>query len=157
MSGLVVSDTLSRPDESILGIGYSLMVSAEQTGSAYELMKFVVPAGAGPPPHVHSKEDEAFCLIEGEIELSIGEQTIHAKRGTFVHLPRHVPHGFRNLTDHPASFLCLVMPGNLAGFFDAFKRPWPEDAEQPTPANEEDIGKMMLAADQYGIQILGGD
>ena len=56
----------------------------------------------------------------------------------------------------PAGFLCWMMHGNLVGFFDAFKRSRPASAEHPAPANQEDVGRMMAAAQQYGIQILEG-
>lgn len=145
---------LTRPDESILGIGYSLLISAERTGGEYELMRFVVPAGHGPPPHIHEREVECFYIVDGEFEVLRGEQTIRARPGDFVHLPRNVPHAFRNTSAATGSFLCWVIPGNLAGFFDAFKRPWPADSDQPPPVTEEDIGKMLAAAAQYGIKIL---
>lgn len=145
---------LERPSESILGIGYSLLVSAEQTGGVYELMKFVVPGGHGPPPHTHQREDECFYVLEGEFDVLLGEQTIAAGPGTYIHLPRGVPHGFRNKTSETSGFLCWVLPGNLGGFFDAFKRPWPADQPQPDALSDEDIGQMMTAATEYGIEIL---
>jgi len=154
--GSLLIDTSDRPNESILGIGYSLLISSEETGGMYELMKFVVPPGGGPPPHIHHNEEECFYLVEGEIDVLIGEQTIHAQPGAYIHLPREVSHAFRNVSDKTASFLCWVMPGNLAGFFNAFKRPWPADADQPTPVNDEDIGKMLAVARTFHINILTG-
>lgn len=109
-SGPVVSNAADRPRESILGIGYSLLV---------------------------------------------GEQPVHAQTGLCVHLPLGVQHGFRNTTDRSATFLCWVLPGTLAGFFDAFKCVWSADAKQPVPIEQEDIDKMMASADWYGIEILG--
>src|SRR5262245_49481603 len=112
---------LERPTDSILGMGYALLISAEQTGGQYELMKFTVPGRQGPPPHVHHNEEECFYVIDGEFDVRIGDATVHAKPGSYIHMPRNVAHGFRNTTDSTGSFLCWVMPGNLAGFFDAFK------------------------------------
>jgi quercetin dioxygenase-like cupin family protein len=152
----IIGSALARPSESILGIGYSLLVSSEQTGGSYELMKFVVPGGHGPPPHVHRHEDECFYLLDGEFEVMLGGQTFHATSGSYIHLPRQVPHAFRNTTAGLGSFLCWVIPGNLSGFFDAFKRTWPADRPQPPPVTEDDIGKMMAAAARYGIEILAG-
>jgi len=145
---------LERPRESILGIGYSLLVSAEETAGVYELMKFVVPAGHGPPPHVHQREDESFYVVDGEFEVRLGETVFLAGPGDYVHLPRRVAHGFRNTGSMTGSFLCWVMPGNLAGFFDAFKRTWPADQDQPDPVTDDDIAKLMSAAAAHGIEIL---
>ena len=147
---------LDRPVDAILGIGYSLLVNAEQTGGAYELMKFTVPGDFGPPPHIHRREDECFYVVDGCFDVMVGDETVTAEAGTYIHLPRGVPHSFRNKTSSMASFLCWVLPGNLAGFFDAFKRPWPATEDRPPPVTEQDIGAMLAAATRYDIQILGG-
>lgn len=148
-----MGSALPRPNESILGIGYSLLISSEQTGGAYELMRFVVPAGAGAPPHVHTREDEMFYVVEGELEVLYGDTGRRIKAGDYAHLPRGTQHGFRNASSSTASFLCWVVPGNLGGFFDAFKRDWPAEQETPMPPDGEDISKLMKAAVKYGLEI----
>src|SRR3712207_2731996 len=70
--------------------------TGEDTGGAYLLTDSVVPPQGGPPPHVHNREDEAFWVLEGELEVSVGESGFRAGAGSFVHLPRGVPHSFRN-------------------------------------------------------------
>lgn len=151
---LAMSDTSARPTEAILGIGYSLLISADQTGGAYELIKFVAPPGSGPPLHLHHREDEGFFILEGVLDVYVGDQVMRAERGGYVHLPRGVAHRFFNPSDQPTSFLCWVMPGNLAAFFDSFKRPWPVADEQPPPPTDEDIGKLMEAAKRHQMDIL---
>jgi mannose-6-phosphate isomerase-like protein (cupin superfamily) len=146
----------ARPSHSVLGIGYSLLVSSQQTGGAYELMLFLAPAGHGPPPHVHRHEDELFYILEGEFDVLFGERTLHVRPGDYIHLPRGTPHAFRNTTNRNASFLCWVTPGTLGPFFDAFQRDWPADQALPPPVGEEDINKLMAAAARHEIQILGG-
>ena len=46
--------------------------SGEDTGGAYALTDSVVPPGGGPPPHIHHREDEAFWVLEGELEVTVG-------------------------------------------------------------------------------------
>jgi mannose-6-phosphate isomerase-like protein (cupin superfamily) len=46
--------------------------SGEDTGGAYALTDSVVPPGGGPPPHIHHREDEAFWVLEGELEVMVG-------------------------------------------------------------------------------------
>ncbi len=151
----VSGSALCRPTESILGIGYSLLCRAEQTGGRYELMQFVVSPGHGPPLHCHRHEDECFYVADGRLEIRVGDETIDAATGTYAHLPRGVPHAFRNTGERIACFLCWVLPGNLAGFFDAFKRPWPADKSEPPSVNDEDVRRMMKAAASYDVEILG--
>jgi hypothetical protein len=84
----------------------------------------------------------------------LGEETFGAGPGAWLHLPPDVPHAFRNVGPTLASMLCWVSPGNLAGFFDAFKREWPLDQPLPPPVTDEDIAKLFAAAREYAIEIL---
>ncbi len=149
----VVSGTTSRrPTEAILGTGYELLVDSESTGGVYELMKFVVPPKLGPPLHMHTREDEHYFFLEGTFEVSVGEATLEAGQGTFLHLPRNVPHGLINIGDSEGSFLCWVIPGNLAKLFEQFKKPWPLDQKYPPILTRDDIEQMVDAAGEFGIQ-----
>jgi hypothetical protein len=103
---------------------------------------------------VHRREAEAFFILEGEFELMLGEQTFRAGPGVWLHLPPDVPHAFRNVGTTLASMLCWVFPGNLAGFFNAFKREWPLDQPLPPAVTEEDISRLLAAASDYAIEIL---
>ena len=103
---IITGTTLGRPSEAILGTGYQLLVDAESTGGAYELMKFVVPAGLGPPRHMHTREDEHYYFLEGTFEVTVGSTTIETGPRTFLHLPRNVVHGLINVGGSEGSFLC---------------------------------------------------
>jgi mannose-6-phosphate isomerase-like protein (cupin superfamily) len=35
-----------------------------------------ITADGNPPPHIHTHEDEAFLVIDGEIDVTVGETTI---------------------------------------------------------------------------------
>lgn len=152
----VLPSAFHRPEQSILGMGYALLIDGKQTGGAFEVMQFVVPPEAGPPPHIHRREDECFYIVNGEFELTLGERTLRARAGDCVHLPREQPHSFRNVCGEQATFLCWVMPANLAGFFEAFARPWPADQAMPAPVEPADVERLMAAAAKYQIDILTG-
>lgn len=151
---LVTGNALDRPDEAILGTGYQLLIDAEATGGAYELMKFVVPPALGPPTHMHTREDEHYFFLNGTFEVTIGEATIEATEGTYLHLPRDVPHGLINVGQTEGSFLCWVIPGNLGGFFEQFKKPWPVDQKYPPILTRDDIQTMTQIAEEFGIKAM---
>ncbi|MFL6085518.1 MAG: cupin domain-containing protein [Mycobacterium sp.] len=52
------------------------------------------PAPRRPPPHRHRREDEIFCVLEGEYEFVVGDRTIPATAGSVVYGPRNIPHTF---------------------------------------------------------------
>jgi quercetin dioxygenase-like cupin family protein len=127
--------------------------SGEDTGGAYALTDSVVPQGGGPPPHIHHREDEAFWVLEGELEVMVGETTFRAGAGSFVHLPKDIPHTYENVGTGPARFLTLLVSAGLEKFFEEVGKPG-SDLSSPPPFEEEDIEKLLVVAPKYGAEIL---
>ena len=65
----------------------TFVVSNEDTCGKYALTDSMVPPQGEAPPHIHHREDEAFWVLEGELEIMVGEDTFEASAGSFVHLP----------------------------------------------------------------------
>jgi hypothetical protein len=53
----------------VLGVTHIYKATAAETAGTFSLWEAVVPPGAGPPPHTHSREDEAFYVLSGEIAM----------------------------------------------------------------------------------------
>ncbi len=128
-------------------------VSSEDTGGMYALTDSVVPPQGEAPLHVHHREDEAFWVLEGELEILVGEDTFRASAGSFVHLPKGVRHGYKNVGTGPARFLTLIVPAGLEKFFEEVGKPG-TDLSSPPPFEEEDIEKFLALAPRYGAEIL---
>jgi quercetin dioxygenase-like cupin family protein len=92
----------------------------EQTGGALTAIENVIGPGEGPPLHVHAGEDEAWWVIEGTLRFRLGEDAAEAPAGTFVFVPRGVPHAFQNIGAAPARILVLFTPAGMERFFDTF-------------------------------------
>ncbi len=128
-------------------------VSSEDTGGMYSLTDSVVPPQGEAPPHVHHREDEAFWVLEGELEVVVGEDTLRAGAGSFVHLPKGIPHTYKNIGMRPARFLTLMVPAGLERFFYEVGKP-ATDPSSPPPFEEEDIERFLEAAARYGVEII---
>ena len=76
------------------------------------------PGEQGPEPHVHHHHTDAFYVLTGELELTLGPklETVSAPAGTFVAAPPNVVHTFRNTSAATATFLNLHAPS--CGFGD---------------------------------------
>src|SRR5215475_6680749 len=72
----------------------TIKATAASTGGAFGLVESLVAPGFSPPLHVHHREDESFWVLEGEVSMQCGERTFRATAGSFVFLPRDVPHTF---------------------------------------------------------------
>jgi quercetin dioxygenase-like cupin family protein len=123
------------PESSVWSLGclFTVLADSEETGGQYALIESLSPKGAEPPRHVHSREDETFYVLEGEITFYIGEETYAAAPGAFVSAPRGVPHSYTFETD-VIRMLVIVAPGGFEEFFrdPRFSEPaWA--AELPPP------------------------
>jgi quercetin dioxygenase-like cupin family protein len=80
-------------------------------------MEFVTPPGKGVTLHVHEREDELVYLLEGEIEVTLGNQKMKAIPGVMALLPRGIPHGFTNIGNKPSRLLDTILPGQFDNYF----------------------------------------
>lgn len=134
----------------------SLMIMkarAADTNGEFGLVESVAPPGYSPPLHVHSREDETFWVLEGELTVVCGEETYVAGPGTMAFLPRGVPHTFRVDGDVPARLTTLITPGGMEEFFAKVGRP-AEDFGLP-PAGPVDVEAMARWSGEYGMKIVG--
>jgi quercetin dioxygenase-like cupin family protein len=139
---------------SAVGDVYRVLASGRQTGDIYALSEIRVSPNNGPPPHIHSREDESFFVLEGEIEFQVGDEEITARPGTFIQGPRGIAHSFKNNTQRPARILGFVTPAGFENFFKEFAQPVASFDSPAIPASQEEVDKLLAAAPKYGLQIL---
>ena len=130
----------------------TIKASGEDTGGAYSLTDSVVPPRGGPPPHIHHREDEVFWVLEGDLEVLVGENRFGAGAGSFVHLPKGVIHSYQNVGAGPARFLTLMVPAGLEKFFEEVDKPG-TDLSFPPPFGEDDLDRLLAVAPKYGVEI----
>lgn len=128
----------------------AFIAGAEETGGRYALTDSLVPPGGEAPRHTHEREDEAFWVLEGELEILVGEDRFLAGPGAFAHLPRGVPHAYRNAGDSDARFLTLMVPAGLERFFKEVGTP-ATYTSTPPPGDEADLARVIEIASRYGI------
>jgi quercetin dioxygenase-like cupin family protein len=76
---------------------------AGDTGGRVSVVEHPIDPGILVPPHIHSREDQISYVIDGEVEMLVGDDVLHCAAGAYVFKPRGVRHGFWNLgTDRPA-------------------------------------------------------
>jgi mannose-6-phosphate isomerase-like protein (cupin superfamily) len=137
----------------VVGDVYRFLATGEDTSGKYALWEAIVPPGGGPPPHVHSREEEGFYILEGEITLTIGDKRLVAGAGMFANMPVGTPHSFKNESNKPAKMLISVAPAGLEKMFFEFGVQLPEGATTALPPTKEEIEKLLAVAPRYGIEI----
>ena len=131
-----------------------LVTGAESHGGCFIFEGLAAPGG-GPPPHIHHFEDESFYILEGTATVEAGGQTIHAKPGDFIHIPRGTVHTLRNEGAVPARALIIVSPAGPTGmqqFFEESFHPATDRSASPHAITEELMKRMMAAAARNGME-----
>ncbi len=104
------------------GDEYRYLATGAQTGGTYFMLEAVVPPGAGPPPHVQTREEEGFYMLEGTLTFYPEGEEVVAGPGTFLHVPRGVVHDFTNRTDESARVLIWFAPAGIEEMFSKMAR-----------------------------------
>src|SRR5215467_3794571 len=117
-----------RDKATILGRGEGTLLTARgskmffkatrgSTNGAFSLMERTLPPGGRkPPPHIHTNCEEAFYVLEGEIEFFLGDDAFVGGKDAFVLVPGGVAHTFGNSSPAPARVLVIHAPAMDAYF-----------------------------------------
>jgi mannose-6-phosphate isomerase-like protein (cupin superfamily) len=135
-----------------LGTLMTIKACHDDTAGAYTLLEQTAPPLFGPPLHVHHGEDEAFYILEGALHLVCGDQSFDAGPGSFVMLPRGIPHAFQ-VGDNGARLLQITSPAGFESFAHEVGDP-AANAELPPPT-APDIPRLVAAAERHGSSIVG--
>lgn len=122
-------------------------LTGKDTHNRFGLFEFTLePETDGPSPHIHKQMTEIFYVIEGELELVLGQQKITAVSGTLMSVPENTPHGFSNLSKQRAKFLIMFCPADSREQYFIGLAELKKDGRQPS---QEELLELMQRFDQY--------
>jgi quercetin dioxygenase-like cupin family protein len=130
--------------ENPLGADVVFKARGEQTEGTLTAFETVVPPGDGPPLHTHANEGESLYVLDGEMRFKLGDEMQAAPAGSFVFIPRRMPHTWQNVGDGPARILIHFTPSGMERFFDRFAA-----LETPGPGAFETVGA------EVGVDVVG--
>jgi mannose-6-phosphate isomerase-like protein (cupin superfamily) len=149
--------TVRMPDQgrtiAVVGDVYRFLATGAETNGQYALWEALVLPGGGPPPHVHSREEEGFYILDGEITFQIGDELVVATVGMFANMPVGTPHSFKNESSRPAKMLISVAPAGLEKMFFEVGVPLAPGAVSASPPSKEEVEKLLAVAPRYGVEI----
>ena len=137
-----------------LGALLTVKATTEQTAGRLWAKELLAERGMATPVHRHSREDEAFYVLDGEVSVYVGDQVVRAQTGDFLWAPREVPHAF--CVESPlARMLVVSTPGGFEEFF--FETGEPAAALTPPPPASEppDLDALVAALAEHGVAVVG--
>src|ERR1700756_3109707 len=109
------------------GMPTQVRATAETTNGAFGLLEhWEMPPGFSSPYHVHSREDEQFYVLEGEMAFVCDGKWRRGVPGTYVFGPRGLAHGLKVIEDGPARMLLQCTPGGFEQFVVELGQPLEE-------------------------------
>ena len=135
----------SNPTLNIFGDLITPIITGRETAGGLVIFESVTRPKGGPPRHVHHREDEAFYVTEGTYLFEYGDTRLEGGPGTYVFLPRDIPHCFQNIGDTAGRMVVVCQPSGIESFF----------AEVSTMQGPPDPAKIGPVGQKWGLELLG--
>ena len=136
------------------GDRYTFLVTGAQSNGAYFIMEGIIPPGGGPPPHIHHREEECFYLLEGTLEITLGEKKFNAAIGDFIQIPRGTVHKFHNLGSTIARMLLLFSPAGMDKYFEETLESVQDRSAAIPPISAAVIARLINAGPKHGLEFV---
>ena len=164
-------DSFTNPNTTVSGVGrphlvyepearwfadslFEFLVPSEATGGKLSVFQSTMPAGFSPPRHIHTREDEAFLVLDGEAWFDVDGDLRLAGPGTSLYMPRGVPHTFR-IKSPVARVIGVMAPGAFEQLFrnlsvPAGARTLPAPGTAPV-----DVAAVIEEQTRLGTKVVG--
>jgi len=93
---------------------FVIKADGRDTDGRFSIIDCISPPGFQPGVHSHNGEDEAFYILDGELQGQCGDTSWAASAGDLVFIPRDTPHNFTVLGQQPARYLLINSPSGFA-------------------------------------------
>jgi quercetin dioxygenase-like cupin family protein len=134
----------------MLGGLYEVKTSANETGEGMTVMQMTMPAGMGPPPHVHDGAEAVFVL-EGKIRYHIGDDVVEGGPGSFFYIPEGTVENFEPVEE--TRVLVIYAPGGIENFFAEAGERAPSRDLPPPMEEPPDLAALAAIAAKHGLEI----
>lgn len=119
------------------------------------VIELTVPPGGSPPLHRHDVLDDSFLLLDGQLVVRCGDETLVANHGTYVVLPQGVPHTFRVTSRTPARMLLIHANDSFLQFIEEIGTPT-DERRLPMPGETSvDPDAVARASARHGAPLIG--
>jgi quercetin dioxygenase-like cupin family protein len=133
------------------GLLLDFLAETADTGGAFTLIDSQVRQGTEPPPHTHTHEDESLLLLQGELQVWVGDEFHILHPGDYILMPRGVEHYFRAVTPQ-VRLMVQLSPGGLEQGFKVFGVPVSESLAPPPREQVPDFPEIARIFAELGVR-----
>ena len=102
----------------VMGDNQNIKLTGTDTNGQYTLIEQNNEPGVGIPPHIHENEDEVFHVLEGQVEMSIGDKLTTLTAGDIIFCPKGIPHSWKVVGDQKSRAMLSIFPAGLEAMFE---------------------------------------
>ena len=129
----------------VIGDIQTLKLGGADTGGQLTIIEEENVPGTMIPMHIHSREDEIFKVLSGQLEVTVGGDTTVLKAGDLAFAPKNVPHSWKVVGEVNCKTILTAFPAGIELMFSELgKLP-------PGPPNFE---KVASICGEYGIEFV---
>jgi quercetin dioxygenase-like cupin family protein len=126
----------------VLGDRVLLKFTSPDTNGLFTLTEQFNAPGTGIPLHRHTREDETFWVLEGQVEFIVADTTTIVEPGGVIYAPRGVAHSFRAVSATPSRMLVHIAPAGMETMLEELSQ---------LPNGLPDFGQVAAICTRYGI------
>ncbi|WP_020528780.1 cupin domain-containing protein [Flexithrix dorotheae] len=120
------------------------LVGSDTNNQIVEWVDDVEP-GVGIPPHIHTKEDEIFRVIKGQVEIMVDGKTTVLNEGDTAFAPKNVSHAWKVIGTEKAKMITSAFPSGIEKMFGELAN---------LPAGPPDFEKVAKICGNQGITFI---
>lgn len=120
------------------------LVGSDTNNQLVEWVDNVAP-GVEIPPHIHTKEDEIFRVVKGQIDITIDGKTQTLNEGDMAFAPKDIPHSWKVVGTKKAKMMTSAFPAGIEHMFTKLAQ---------LPAGPPDFEKVTAICAEHGIRFI---
>lgn len=134
---------------------WSILADEARTEGSYCMFDIVAPRSTGAPPHFFVEADAFYYVLDGEVDMLLGEEVRPARKGDFVFVPKGTPHARRTRSE-TAHLLHLRTPAGFERVVKTFGTPAVSRTPPPGDWTAPDVAPYHRARifDDLGLRQL---
>lgn len=136
-----------------LGALLTFKALGTETNGQFWALEGLADRSMAVPLHSHSQEDEFWFVLDGTIRFITATEDRIGEPGTFVYIPRNVPHTFQILSE-TARWFGVGTPAGLDQWFFETGEPAKTLTLPPAPAAPPNVEMIVATLRQYGTETL---
>ncbi|MGH9095158.1 MAG: cupin domain-containing protein [Acidimicrobiales bacterium] len=119
------------------------------------VIELTIPPAGSPPRHIHDSLDDSFLVLDGEVVVRCGEQTVVGRPGTYVVLPKGIEHTFRVTSPVPARLLLVHADDSFLSLIEDVGTPTDELRLPPPGDFDVDLETLVRLNAEHDSRIVG--